>query len=518
MNKRVITLLGVGLLIGGLNAQRYVTENFFSSVTKTADVVYGNNYYFIPLQGSPIPPANPGAIPPLGYTPTQGDITADFYAPAGDTETSRPAVIIVHTGNFLPKYRNGSATGDKDDSVNVELANRFARRGFVAISMRYRLGWNPTSASQEVRTGTILNAVYRSIHDVQTMVRFLKLNAATYGVDTNRIALCGIGSGGYVTMAYTTLNKQAETNLPKFQDSNGNSVVNPAYVGDVNGIGGAVNVYNNAGPTNKVAFEMNLGGALGDISWVEGGEPVKVGFHGWKDQFAPYDSGTVIVPTTQEDVVDVHGTRTVVKKFVSLGNNAPIVSFTFNDAVSARGYSMNAKAQAEGLYEFRLPPGLNGNEQGSPWHWWDSATVNASGAIFGWPDIHGSELETNPSMSASHARKYIDTIMWYSVPRMVVAMNLPEQVYVGVDEAPAQSLALDIFPNPSNGDFAVRIKENGTLERIDIYDLSGKLVHSVVSPGQSQVNISRTDLKAGTYVLNARLKDGKTQTGKLVLN
>ena len=26
----------------------------------------------------------------------------DIYTPSGDTETNRPAVILIHTGSFLP--------------------------------------------------------------------------------------------------------------------------------------------------------------------------------------------------------------------------------------------------------------------------------------------------------------------------------------------------------------------------------------------------------------------------------
>ncbi len=516
MKKNLLTFMGVCLVAGGLQAQRYVTETF-SSVTKTPDVTYGTNYYFIPLQGSPIAIGAPGAIPPLGYTPTQGPISADFYEPTGDTETARPAVIIIHTGNFLPKYQNKSATGDKNDSVNVELANRFAKRGFVSISMRYRLGWNPLSASQEVRTGTILNAVYRAVHDVQTLVRFLKVNHSTYKIDTNRIILCGIGSGGYVSMAYTTLDKQTETELFKFQDSGGNSVINPAYVGDVNGVGGAVNTYNHAGPTNKVAMEMNLGGALGDQSWIEGGEGVKLGFHCWKDQFAPYDSGTVIVPVTGEDVVDVHGTRTAVGKFVANGNNDPIVNFTFNDVVSARAYAMNAKAQYEGLYEFRTGPGLSGAEQSSPWHWWDSTSVDQMGVALGAGPIHSNELITNPNMSAAQGRAYIDTIMWYSIPRIVVALGLPEAVYVGQAELnPTAQYGLEIFPNPSRGEVNIRV-ENDKVTRVDIIDITGKTVWTTSLNGGKFISIDSGKLPAGTYIVSAKSADGKSETKKLII-
>lgn len=515
MKKSLLTIMSLAVGFGFLQAQRYVTETF-SSVTVSQNVDFGDNYYFIPLQGSPIPVGAPGAIPPLGYTPTVGDLNASFYTPTGDTATNRPAVIIVHTGNFIPRYRNGSAIGDYNDSVNVELSNQFARRGFVAVNPRYRLGWDPLNASQEVRTSTILNAVYRAIHDVQTMVRFLKANYTTYGIDTNKIILCGIGTGGYVTMAYNTLDKQAETELPKFLNSIGNSVINPAYVGNVDGTGGMVNMYNHAGHSNKVAMEINIGGSLGDISWVEGGEALKVGFHCWKDQYAPYDSGTVIVPTTGEDVVDVHGTRPTVKKFNQLGNNNAILNYTFSDVISPIAYARNAKAQYEGLFEFRPGPGLNGNEINSPWNWWDSTTVDQMGAVFGITNIHANEMQTNPHMSASYARTYIDTIMWYSIPRIVVGLNLAESVYVGNPTVQTADFGLEIYPNPAVSEFTIKLNKE-TADRVEIIDLTGKVVYTQKLNGQMVVNLASNMLKTGTYIVSVKQKDGLSQNKKLII-
>lgn len=81
----------------------------------------------------------------------------------------------------------------------------------------YRLGWNPQSSDQDVRTGTLLNAVYRAIQDAKTSVRFLRENFSvggnTYKVDTSKVIVGGQGSGGYVAFAYASLDKVSELNL-----------------------------------------------------------------------------------------------------------------------------------------------------------------------------------------------------------------------------------------------------------------------------------------------------------------
>jgi len=514
--KKSFLLVSLALgLVGATSAQIRYIEETFSGVTVTPNVTYGTNFYVFPFQGSPIPPAAPGPIAPLGYTPTLGPINLDLYEPSGDVATNRPLVILVHTGNFLPKYRNLGSTGDKSDSSVVELSRRFAKRGYVAAAPRYRLGWNPNAATLVERTEQLLNAVYRAIHDVQTAVRFFKANAATYKIDPNKIVLVGVGSGGYVVNAYVTLNKQSETALDKFQNGSGNSVIDTTLVGNVHGVGGSRNQYNHSGFSNDVAMSINIGGALGDISWMEAGDVPMVGFHTWKDQFAPYDSGTVIVPTTGEAVVDVHGTRTAIKKAVALGNNSPIVNRTFIDDVSARGYSLNAKAQAEGLFEFRLPMTSANREEGSPWEWWDSASVVVGAQMVGLTaangtDIHNSGVDGNQNMSPAKARRYIDTIMWYSAPRIAVALNLPGNEFVGINNNTViNTNDIALYPNPVSENFTITVT-NQNVQSVTLVDINGKTIQKWSNLNADNAVISRGAIAAGTYIVKIKTTKGET--------
>jgi len=513
-----IVLSAVAALSIGYAAQaqdRYVDE-VFTTVDYTFGTVYGQNYHFLPFHDSPITPGAPGPIPPLGYTPTIGNMTMDVYQPGGDTETDRPLVLVIHSGNFLPRYINRSATGDKGDSSVVELANRFAKRGYVTATPRYRLGWNPNGATLVDRTRSLLTAIYRSIHDIQTCVRFFKANAATYKIDPTKIILVGVGSGGYVTNAYATLDKQEETALDKFQDDMGNSVIDTAVWGGVNGMGGSLNVYNHAGFSNDVSTVVNLGGALGDISWLEAGDVPMIGFHCWKDVFAPYDSGTVIVPTTGEPVVDVHGTRQAIKKAVALGNNADLVAANFTDPISLRAYSLNAKAQYEGLYEFRTPTTPAGLEEGSPWDWWDSTTVVATGTLLGIPssgvgsngspnNLHLSGLLTNPNMSATKGRLYIDTIMKFAAPRIAIVNGLFDG---SISDIQKESSQLSVYPNPISANFSVTVL-NQNIQSVKVIDLNGRTVQFYNNLNSGNVTLERGDIAAGTYILDVNTTNGR---------
>ncbi len=53
----------------------------------------------------------------------------DVYEPAGDSETERPVFLFFHSGNFLPQYVNAGTQGTRQDSVVVEMCERYARMG-----------------------------------------------------------------------------------------------------------------------------------------------------------------------------------------------------------------------------------------------------------------------------------------------------------------------------------------------------------------------------------------------------
>ena len=95
--KKFLTLALGFMAICQMDAQvRYLNE-VFTDVNVTTDVLYGQNVTVLPLlQGAP-----PAAQP----------LVCDIYEPAGDTETDRPLMIYIHTGNFLPQYLNGSKSG-----------------------------------------------------------------------------------------------------------------------------------------------------------------------------------------------------------------------------------------------------------------------------------------------------------------------------------------------------------------------------------------------------------------------
>jgi acetyl esterase/lipase len=124
----------------------------------------------------------------------QVDLQLDVYQPTGDTVTNRPAVVWVHGGSFC--------CGDRTSGEIVDEATTFAKKGYVNVSIEYRLEQPGCSGN----FSNCVDAIREATEDAQTAVRFLRTNAQTYGVDPDRIAIGGSSAG-----AITALNVAAST-------------------------------------------------------------------------------------------------------------------------------------------------------------------------------------------------------------------------------------------------------------------------------------------------------------------
>ncbi|MBL0104096.1 MAG: T9SS type A sorting domain-containing protein [Bacteroidetes bacterium] len=509
----VVMLLGLTTAINTANAQRYLTE-VFSSVSVTHDVTYGQNISVL--------------LAPQGIIDTI-DLKADVYEPVGDTMTHRPCVIMLHTGSFLPIFYNGQATGIKTDSTNVEMCRQFARRGYTAISMDYRLGWNPQalgSAGQDIRTGTLLQAVYRALQDAKYCVRYFRYDAQTsntFHIDEQNIILGGVGSGGYIAFAYATLNDPAQIALPKFLAATSNpayaftagqSYINQAVWGDFEGNGGSpgLNLPDPMAGTvsSDVAMIFNMGGALGDSSWIQSGNVPMLAFHVTNDPFAPYKDGPVIVPTTGDFVVDVSGSWRAIRIADSLGLNSCFTGASFTDPYTVRANAVNDGY--DGLFPFEMEDPIGpAPGQAGPWDYFDSTTVYMTcmfglGFTQGHTDtIWANSLLTNPDMSFGKSQAYIDTIMNYLNPRIYYC-----RLSTGIDNQTFLKNSLTVYPNPATSSVNIKTDNSSTpIRYIHMYDISGRLIRSVDNIHMQNMTIDLHSISAGSYTLKIGFDAGE---------
>lgn len=515
-----------------------------SEITVESNVVYATNINFLTSNfagantvtdiGTLSALADAGAEYPEAYfNPTDPAtsvklqaITMDVYYPSSsaDNVTERPLIIYIHTGNFLPTPLNGSTTGLKTDSAAVALCRGWAQRGYVAVSLDYRLGWNPIAETVQVRRGTLLNAVYRAIHDLKAGIRYLRNGALNegnpYGIDESKIVVYGQGSGGYVAQAAATLDKAStELFLDKFLPDPFNpavSYVDTLQVGTVAGFGfpNSLNLYRTSPISSEFHMAINAGGALADESWLEAGDVPMIAINCVRDDFAPFDEGTVIVPNTLEEVVDVDGANVFIKKAFDLGNNAAFANIPNGDPYTDRARSLYGQTfdvsnsgsitvnTAEGLFPLIRPlrPFL-ANESG-PWEWWDpnspiSQTV--VGQVGGNPiTAHMASLNSNPDMSAAKGTAYLDTIQGYILPRIMCVFELEGSVCSpdNVNEN-TQEEGFSVYPNPANN--RITIAASAAIRNVRVFDLTGKIVNSREGVNASTLNMDVNELPAGVY-------------------
>lgn len=521
MKKALLTLTASILTFAFASAQeRYLDEIFTDSITLTPSQVYGDNWYFFAsnVEDFVISP-NPQDSP---YVAT---LKMDIREPFGDTATNRIPVVILHTGNFIPRFFNGSTTGSRQDKSVVEISEKLAKRGFVAFAPSYRLGWDPLNSNADVRKGTLLNAVYRGLHDVKTCVRYLKKSVAEdgnpYGIDAEKIVVFGYGTGGYLATNYGALDRMAELEIEKFTDVQGNLFVDTSLVGQIDGSGGLLNVHNHPGYSNDILASVNAGGAMGDSTWIEAGENLVMSFHCPDDPFAPFNHGIVIVPTTNENVVPVSGSKYIIGQANALGNNAAIASQTYSDPVSLASYAALSSSHPalglnpddyEGLFPFIRPTVGANQEEAGPWDWWIPAEINGAidfinnlaGTSLVADDLMTSSLFNNPSMSPAQGMAYVDTIVRYMAPRLVHTMvsSIEEN-----NELISENTF--IYPNPTSAGITIRV-DGFKMNAVEIYNLNGALVADRRNLNSGRLDMDVEGLPAGLYLVRVLTDNGFT--------
>ena len=481
-----------------------------NQVSRTNDVVYGKNYTVLYGDIDPTTAGNQFKLE---------DLKMDVYTP-NDGSTKRPLIILLHSGSFLPRYLNVSPTGAKNDSHIVEMATQWARRGYVVASMTYRMGWNPQSLDETVRRSTIINAAYKGCQDLSACIRFFRENAAafgnTYEIDTNMIAVGGVGTGSYITSAFASLDRQDEIKINKFRDpSTGAVFVNDTIWGNRNGfggitmaipgVGGPFNNVNTPGYSSKANVAFQVGGALGDSSWLEAGQIPLIWAHSVSDPFAPYTTGMVNVPGTPLKVVEVSGGHDVMARATRLNNTAPYVGKVMDDYTRAANV-FNEKIDG-------LLPIVGLVNSSGPYEWWDTTAIKQlPNPPYNVPGILSGAKATNPLMSRERALTFVDTIMGYITPRMAVTLGLVNSV--GIEKVDLAS-NVTIYPNPAQNRVIIHNNwTNRTLETVLIRDINGKLIRTMAVHNNHLVE--NLNVASGMYIVEMQFTDGIGSTRLIV--
>ena len=267
------------------------TDEIFSQVNVTSGVLYGGNY-------------NPNI---WGQNLWQ-DLYLDIYEPVGDDVEDRPLVFFLFGGSFV--------AGSKTNADIVELCTRYAKMGYVASAIDYRLTGDLIWSSNEE---TAYKAAAKGIHDLKSAIRWFRMNAEMnneYRIDTDRIYAGGVSAGGIIAVnaAYLDQDSEIPDHLVDYIEENGGLEGNSG----------------NEGYDSHFHGIINLCGAVGDYNWIVEGDIPVVSVHGDQDSIVPYGDGLITLFGLN---MQVYGSYVIHETMLALGNISALYTFVGEDHV-----------------------------------------------------------------------------------------------------------------------------------------------------------------------------------------
>jgi acetyl esterase/lipase len=131
------------------------------------------------------PDANFGVVSNVQYCTGGGKpLLMDVFIPKNRSAVPTPAVLWIHGG--------GWEHGDKSGNGIAQL---LANAGFVSATITYRLSDEASFPAQ--------------IEDSKCAIRYLRANAAKYGLDPDRIGVAGSSAGGHLAELVATADRSA---------------------------------------------------------------------------------------------------------------------------------------------------------------------------------------------------------------------------------------------------------------------------------------------------------------------
>lgn len=234
----------------GCDGVRYIDDSFHD-VTTISDVLYGSN---TTIGGK------------------YQDLYMDIFEPSNDTEDNRPLIILAFGGAFV--------SGEKEKLH--DLASAYARKGYVAASIDYRL----YDKLALIDSALLIDVVVKGIGDMRAAIRYFKEdfseNGNTYGIDTNFIFVGGLSSGGIIACHIGLLNTTDE--IPEYLQNTikanggweGNSSSNTQYSSEVTGV-------------------LSFSGGIKEIEWITDTDVPVFSVHETGDAVVPYQRGPVSI-------------------------------------------------------------------------------------------------------------------------------------------------------------------------------------------------------------------------------
>jgi acetyl esterase/lipase len=426
----------------------------------------------------------------------------DVYQPVGDTASLRPVVIFAFGGGFLQ--------GARTDGYVQNACRRFAKAGYVAAAIDYRIGFDvfglwPNPVHE------LMRVFFRAMQDMRGSVQYMRAHADLMGnawrIDTNRITIGGASAGAITALMVAYCDKDTE-----FEEMGSLSAIAP--------LGG---FYSTTGDYPNYSWDamqvMNVAGALVNAEWVEPGDPPHISAHGDQDAVVPYQGGNFDLGFAS---IGLEGSYLVDQQARAVGVCSYLYTMVGQDHPSG---SMSDEELDEIFNRFL--PRLGATVRDESFCCGPGLDVRPDGPV-------GMILGDSLTLQAVPGGPTSGTVLWCGRPcvatawgdSLVVVPDSAQQFIAVLQDSGCVStdfvtllpvVALEegltvnplrVWPNPGNAQLAISGWEPGESVSIQVLDLSGKEMISCVAQAE-KAWINTSHLPAGLYVIQV---EGRTSS------
>jgi poly(3-hydroxybutyrate) depolymerase len=398
---------------------------------------------------------------------------ARVYTPAGDANTCRPVIIWAHGGGFT--------TGSYLEQKTTDMMTQFARKGYIAITMRYRL-WPTTPANNQ----QYQEALIRGVQDMVACIRFVRANATAFGADTSQIFVGG-SSAGAIIANHTAYMDEAEAFTLALSNQGGNYNVSTPTV--------------NLSQPYNVAGCVTQAGSLWDLNFLTG-ETIPFGaVHNTSDATVPHNTGGGSQQIFNQ--LQSQNVKSFLKLTYSPGLHTPFPATpsapyvdTFNVASYTQLYAMLKHNGSSSVTVNSTT--LTASPSGLAYQWYLNNSA-ISGATL---QTHVATTNGNYKVVTRNCTNCFSTSNTVSVSLVTTGLNSFSFEY-----------SLELFPSPCKN--TLQMKQNSDVETINIYNVTGNKLLSISKP-ENTLSLNTNEWPSGLYFAEFLWNNKNTKTIKFI--
>ncbi len=120
------------------------------------------------------------------------ELKMDIYTVDSTFSSPQPCLMFVFGGGFKE--------GKRDDPAYQPYFDYFAKKGFLVVSIDYRLGMKGQKAPGVFNTKPLQNAISLSVSDLYSATKFLIEKADSLNIDKNQIIISGSSAGAITVL------------------------------------------------------------------------------------------------------------------------------------------------------------------------------------------------------------------------------------------------------------------------------------------------------------------------------